>query len=250
MKPKLTLLMPVRNEGVNLRMMLNIMKSVITVPHEVLVVHDTPDDDSIPVAREMKRSYRQMRLVHNQLGRGVSNAVRAGVKEAKGKYVLITVADDIGPLFAIDDMVSLMDRGCDFVSATRYARGGKVHGGAFTGRLLSRTANKLFYHLAGASLTDSTVGFKMFRTRSFESLGLEGKPIGWLVTFEMAINAQLQGMKMGEVPITSINRFYGGESTFRLGAWTRAYFKLFLRGWKQLIGKERNLLKQEKEEGV
>ena len=54
----------------------------------------------------------------------------------------------------------------------------------------------------------------MFRPELFEQLHLEARPIGWAVAFEMGIKAQLAGLKLGEVPIVSIDRLYGGKSTF------------------------------------
>ena len=39
-----SILIPVRNEGLNLTIMLKILKAVVDVPHEVLVVYDHPDD--------------------------------------------------------------------------------------------------------------------------------------------------------------------------------------------------------------
>ena len=45
----LTILVPVRNEGVNLRIMLKMLRVFVEVPHEVVVVHDEPDDDSLDV---------------------------------------------------------------------------------------------------------------------------------------------------------------------------------------------------------
>ncbi|MBL7160293.1 MAG: glycosyltransferase family 2 protein [Candidatus Aenigmarchaeota archaeon] len=235
-KTKLTILMPVRNEGEVLQKTLNVMKAIVDVPHEVLVVHDDEVDDSIPVVKALK-GYPQVRCVHNKLGRGVANAVKAGVESAKGEYVFITVADDFGPLFSIGKMISHMDKGHDFVSGTRYSDGGRVHGGSFIGGMFSRVANKLFYHLAGSKLTDSTVGFKMFRRSVFGRIELDARPVGWLVGFEMSIKAQLVGLRMGEIPIISINRMYGGASTFKFRAWTWEYFKWFLHGIKILRGK-------------
>jgi hypothetical protein len=48
--------------------------------------------------------------------------------------------------------------------------------------------------------------------------------------FELAIKAQLVGLQLGEVPIISIDRLYGGKSTFRIGSWVKEYFKWFLWG--------------------
>jgi hypothetical protein len=171
-----------------------------------------------------------LRLVYNDLGRGVTNALRAGVAAAEGEYILIFAADEVGPVLGIDDMLGLMDEGCDFISCTRYAHGGRRLGGSLIGGILSRLANRLFHLLCGSVLTDSTTGIKMFRKPIFEELALESKPVGWVVAFEMAIKAQLAGLRLGEVPIVSIDRLYGGKSTFRLGPWFVEYLRWFLWG--------------------
>jgi len=231
--PVLTILMPVKNEGLNLTIMLKILKAVVDVPHEVLVVVDRPDDDSLTVVDAMSPDYPKIRAVHNTLGAGIVNALRAGVAQARGKYVLIFAADEVGPVLAIDDMIALMDSGCDFVSCTRYAYGGRRLGGSWVGGLLSRLANWLFCRLSGCRLTDATTGIKMFRPELFDQLHLEARPIGWAVAFEMGIKAQLAGLKLGEVPIVSIDRLYGGKSTFVLGPWATEYLRWFLWGLRQ-----------------
>src|SRR3989338_7375334 len=112
---KLSILMPVLNEGDNLKTLLPIFETLVEMPHEVLIVYDIPDDSSIPAVKQLQKKYAGLRLVHNTLGRGVINALKAGVKEAEGEYILLIAADDIGPAFIINDMVYLMDNGCDLV---------------------------------------------------------------------------------------------------------------------------------------
>ena len=223
---KLSILLPVRDEGINLRIMLKILQAVLEIPHEVLVVCDSPEDGSIPVVRELEKDYpSRLRLIINEMGRGVVNAIRAGVAESDGEYVLIFAADEVGPVLAISDMLALADSGCEFVSCTRYAHGGRRLGGSLIGGLLSRTANKLFHRLSGCALTDATTGIKLFRRDTFDDLNLQANPVGWAVAFEMSIKAQMLGLKLGEVPIVSIDRLYGGTSTFRLGPWVREYLR-------------------------
>jgi len=230
----LSILLPVRNEGINLRVMVKLLKAVVEVPHELLIVYDFPDDDSIPVVYEMQNDHPNLRLVHNPDGRGVVNAIRAGVEAAVGDYVLLFAADEVGPLLAIEDMLALMREGCDLVSCSRYAHGGRRLGGSLIGGALSRLANRLFHRLAGCVLSDATTGIKLFRRSLFHSLHLQAKPVGWAVTFEMAMKAQLAGWQLGEVPIISIDRLYGGKSTFRLGPWTSEYLRWFVWGWQHL----------------
>ena len=230
----LSILLPVRNEGINLRVMVKLLTAVVEVPYELLIVYDFPEDGSIPVVQEMQNNHPNLRLVHNQNGRGVVNAIRAGVEAAVGDYVLLFAADEVGPLLAIEDMLALMDEGCDLVSCSRYAHGGRRLGGSMIGGALSRLANRLFHRLAGCVMSDATTGIKLFRRSLFDSLHLEARPVGWAVTFEMAMKAQLAGWQLGEVPIISIDRLYGGKSTFRLGPWTGEYLRWFIWGWRHL----------------
>jgi dolichol-phosphate mannosyltransferase len=231
----LTILMPVRNEGINLRIMLKILRAVVDVSHEVLIVYDREDDDSGPVVEAMSGHYPNLRALHNTLGVGVLNALKAGVAASRGRNVLIFAADEVGPVLAIDDMLALIDQGCDFVSCTRYAHGGRRLGGSWIGGKLSRAANWMFCRLSGLKLTDATTGIKMFRREVFAQLDLQARPVGWAVTFEMAIKAQLAGLKLGEVPIVSIDRLYGGQSTFSVGPWVVEYLKWFMWGLRRSI---------------
>ena len=75
--PVLSILLPVRNEEMNLRVMLRIIGTVLEHPHEVLVIHDTLDDKSIPIVRDAQSAYPGLRLVHN-LARSIHRAVTPG----------------------------------------------------------------------------------------------------------------------------------------------------------------------------
>ena len=74
----------------------------------------------------------------------------------------------------------------------------------------------------------------MFRRELFERLDLQSRPVGWAVTFEMAMKAEAAGVRLGEVPIISIDRLYGGRSTFRLGPWVGEYLRWFRWGAREL----------------
>ena len=217
---RLSILIPVRNEGMNLEIMLRLLGAAMTVSFEILVVYDSPDDGTIPViGRLVAAGNDRLRGIHNTLGPGVINAIRAGVDVAKGDLVLIFAADEVGPVLSVENMLALIDEGCDFVSCTRYAHGGRRLGGSLVGHLLSRAANRLFQGVAGCAMTDATTGIKLFRRELFEQLELSANPVGWSVAFEMAIRAQALGLTLGEVPIISIDRLFGGESTFKVGPW-------------------------------
>lgn len=227
--PRLSILLPVRNEGLIVETVLRFIPAVVETPHEILLVYDEPDDDTVPAVKGMRSKPPNIRLVHNKKGRGVANAILSGVEVARGNYVVLAVVDEILPLLAVDDMVALMDEGCDLVSCTRYAHGGCRLAGSYIQRILSGAGNRIFSVVSGSILSDSTTGGKMFKKTILDELRLESR-IGWAVAFELAIKAQAAGLRLGEVPIISVDRFYGGSSTFVLGSWFREYLRLFLWG--------------------
>src|ERR1041385_6820969 len=83
------------------------------------------------------------------------------------------------------------------------------------------------------AISDATTGCKMFRRDQFEKFHLESRPIGWAFAFEMAIKAQLLDLRLGEVPLVSIDRLFGGESSFRLGPWLVEYMRWFIWGFRK-----------------
>jgi hypothetical protein len=73
----------------------------------------------------------------------------------------------------------------------------------------------------------------MVRKSVFDRITIEAKA-GWAFAFEISIKAQILGLKLGEVPVTSIDRLFGGDSTFKIGAWVQEYMKWFIWGVKRL----------------
>ncbi len=226
---KLSILIPVRNEKENIAIMLKILHSVLDRDHEIIIIYDSPDDNSISNASQIKKIYPRVKFVRNTRGRGVANAVNSGFISSEGEYILLFAVDEVGPVLAIEDMIKLMDEGCDLVSCTRYAYGGRRLGGSILEGFLSRMGNAIFHMLIKSAFTDSTTGIKMFRRTIFEQINLESK-VGWAFVFELSIKAQEKGFVLGEVPIVSIDRLYGGKSTFSPGAWLKEYGKWFMYG--------------------
>lgn len=230
----LTVLLPVRNETMNLRVMLRILRAVLVVPHQIIVIFDSEADTSIPVVEDVRAGYPQVTPLLNKSGIGVAGAIRAGVEAAHGERILIFAADEVGPVLAIDDMLALMDEGAQFVSVTRYAHGGRRLGGTIIGHILSRLANGILNAISGMGLSDSTTGIKMFRRSDFDRLTQDANSVGWAIAFEMSINAQLQGMSLGEVPTISIDRLFGGKSSFQLVPWVIGYFGYFAKAMQKV----------------
>ena len=233
MEKRLSIILPVFNEKESLSVMVRLLNSYLKFDNEILIIYDDINDNSLPEAEVLEREFKNVRKLQNSKGKGVMNAVDTGIKESKYDYILITAVDEIFPIIAINEMLDLaIKNDFDFVSGTRYSKGGKRLGGSLIGSILSRTANKLFNLLSNIPLTDCTTGIKLFKKRVWESIHLESKPIGWAFAFELSIKTYLKGYKITEFPLKSVDRLFGGSSTFKLGPWVKEYLKWFVWGLK------------------
>lgn len=236
MTPQVSILMPLRDEGMNLKALLNILRAVVFVSHEVILLTDKPhlDTELETMVNNIASKYDSpIRIQKTASNAGIVQMLQTGISTATGDYILIFAVDEVGPVLAINDMVSLAQQGCDFVSCTRYAYGGRRLGGSWLNATLSRLANMFFHRLSGMVLSDATTGIKLFRRGIFDDVIWEAKPLGWAITFEMSIKAQLMGLQMGEVPIISIDRLYGGTTNFSLWSASLEYLRWFWYGiWK------------------
>ena len=87
-------------------------------------------------------------------------------------------------------------------------------------------------------LSDLTTGIKMFKKDFYKKIEIKTNPVGWVFAFEISIKAYIMNYKIGEVPLISVDRLFGGESTFRLGKWVKEYLKCYLWGLKQILKKK------------
>ena len=235
MKKELSIILPVFNEKDSLPIMVRILESSIKFPKEIVIVYDSENDNTVDVAKELEKEFSDVKVVQNKISRGVRFAVETGVQNSKYENILITAVDEIFPIIAIDEMISnLIKNDLDFLSGTRYAKGGIRLGGSIVGSIFSRTANYFFKLFTKIPLTDSTTGIKMMKKKVWHSIELESKPIGWAFAFELSIKVYLGKYKIGEFPLKSVDRLFGGSSTFKFGPWLKEYLKLFIWGIKKI----------------
>ena len=238
MNKNLSIIIPVFNEKESLSLMIKILNSTLEFDNEIIIVYDSEEDNSIPAAKKLQKNFNNIILVHNKLGRGVKYALKAGVEKSKYNNILITAVDEVFPILSIDKMLNMIvNEKYDFISGTRYKNGGKRLGGSFIGHCLSLLANKSFSLITAFPLSDLTTGIKMFKKSFYNRIEISSNPVGWVFAFELSIKAYVMNLKIGEVPLISVDRLFGGESTFKLGKWVKEYLKCYFWGLKQIYKK-------------
>jgi glycosyltransferase involved in cell wall biosynthesis len=232
LEPQLSIVLPVFNEGEAVRPVLKSLAAAIHVPFEMLVVYDFDEDTTVPVLRSLQAEIPELRSVRNRLGRGVLNAMKAGITESKAAYVLISMGDGSDDPVVVDSMVALAlagdGGGADVVAASRYMRGGHQVGGPRLKRLMSRTAGLTLHWLAGVPIHDPTNNFKLYSRRLLDSVTIESTA-GFELALELSVKATLAGRRLAEVPTTWRDRT-AGQSNFKLRKWLPHYLHWYMAG--------------------
>jgi dolichol-phosphate mannosyltransferase len=233
----LSVVIPVFNEPDNIGATLRLIANEVHTPHEVLVVYDFDADTTVPVVRELQPELPAVRLHRNDLGRGVLNAMKAGMAASHAPLVLITMADGSDEMDRVDDMVALAQGGAAVVAGSRYMKGGRQIGGPLLKRTLSRAAGLSLHWLAGVPIHDPTNNFKLYRRDFLDSVTIESTG-GFELALELTAKATLAGRGLAEVPTTWRDRT-AGESRFNLRAWLPRYLRWYLYIYRGRLGRLR-----------
>lgn len=203
-------------------------------PREILVVYDFDEDTTVPVVRELQGELPEVRLHRNRIGRGVINALKAGLADARAPFVVVTMADLSDDPGDIDRMYSLARSGADVVAASRYMRGGRQVGGPLLKRSLSRLAGLSLRWVGGVPTHDPTSNFKLYSRRLLDQVQIESVA-GFELAIELTVKAHLLGLGVAELPTTWRDRT-AGESRFQMRKWLPHYLKWY---WRGLAGRVR-----------
>jgi dolichol-phosphate mannosyltransferase len=219
--PEVSIVLPVYNEGEAVEPVLRALDAAVKTPHELVVVYDFDGDTTVPVVARLSDEMPSLRGLRNDLGRGVLNAMKAGIAGTTGRYVLISMADGSDDPTAVDRMVELARNGADVVSASRYMKGGRQVGGPPLKRLMSRAAGLTLHWFARVPTHDPTNNFKLYRRAFLESTTIESTA-GFELALELTVKATLARRQIAEIPTTWRDRS-AGQSNFKLRKWLPHY---------------------------
>ena len=219
--PELSIVLPVYNEGEAVERVLRGLAGAVTTPHELVVVYDFDEDTTVPVVRRLASEIPGLRGLRNDLGRGVLNAMKAGIAGTTAPFVLISMADGSDDPRDVDRMVELARGGADVVAASRYMKGGNQIGGPPLKRLMSRVAGLTLHWFARVPTHDPTSNFKLYSRRFLDAVRIESTA-GFELALELTVKATLQRRPIAEVPTTWRDRTTG-QSNFKLRQWLPHY---------------------------
>ena len=162
---------------------------------EVVVSDNGSTDGSIEIAEQ-----HGARVVHAKL-RGYGHALRKGIEEARGEFIIMADGDDSYDFSEVARFVAKLGEGYEVVMGNRFK--GEIKTGAmpwhhkYVGNpILSGLLGVLF----GTTIGDSQCGMRGFRKDVYRRMDL--RTTGMEFASEFVIKAARLGVRMCEIPIT------------------------------------------------
>jgi glycosyltransferase involved in cell wall biosynthesis len=197
----LTILMPCLNEAETLALCIAKAKKGLEgagVTGEILIADNGSTDGSIEIAESLGARVERVRE------KGYGNALRGGIRAAKGRWILMGDSDDSYDFSAIRGFVRKLEEGNDLVMGCRLpSGGGTIIPGAmpwknrWIGNPALSTIGRLFFQ---TPIHDFHCGMRGFSAEGYRRMKL--KTTGMEFASEMVVNSTLNGLKVAEVPIT------------------------------------------------
>lgn len=219
--PRVSIVVTAYNEGEAIVECLDRILEAVTLPCEVLVVYDSPDDTTAPYVEEYAAIDDRVRPTLNTFGRGPARAIKFGFAAARGPVVVVTMADGCDDPQQIDPLVRLVERGVVVAAASRYCRGGQQVGGPLLKGMLSRAAGRSLHLVARVGTNDATNSFKAYQAEFVRRVGIESDA-GFEVGLELVAKARRHRLPVAELPTIWLDRSFG-VSNFKLVQWIPKY---------------------------
>jgi len=230
------LLIPTFNEASNIRSLIVGIKFRFPLL-QILVIDDGSSDGTAEIVNELIVSDSKIALLSRAEKTGLGNAYRAGFAWGMSKDFQYFIEMDADHSHRVEDLEKLLAQAdkYDLTIGSRWIKGGQIIGWAKHREILSRFGSRYSRVVLGLNVHDCTSGFRVFSRRALECINLKDlESNGYGFQVETLYRAQQAGLKVGEVPITFIERregvskMHGGivlEAMWNVTKW--GFFRLF-----------------------
>ncbi len=203
---KLSVVMPVYNERGTLR---EVVQRVLAVPVdlELICVDDGSNDGSREVLGELQQQFPQIRVFLQARNMGKGAALRRGIQEALGDYVIIQDADlEYDPAEYPVLLGPLVQGKADVVFGSRFLGGGPHRVLYFwhsVGNWLLTLMSNVFTDM---NLSDMETCYKVFRREILQAIPIEEDRFGFEP--EITVKVAKRRLRIYEVGISYWGRTY------------------------------------------
>ena len=203
---KLSVVMPVYNERATLKTVIERVLAVQT-DLELLCVDDASSDGSREILAELQSRHPQLRVFLQPKNMGKGAALRRGIQEATGDFVVIQDADlEYDPAEYPVLLGPLVDGKADVVYGSRFL-GGRPHRVLYFWHSVGNSLLTLLSNcLTDINLTDMETCYKVFRREVIQSIPIEENRFGFEP--EITVKVAKRRLRIYEVGISYWGRTY------------------------------------------
>ncbi len=203
---KLSVVMPVYNERATLRTVIERVLS-LSLDMELICVDDGSKDGSVEVLKELASQYPQIRFLEQPQNMGKGAALRRGIAEATGDYVIVQDADlEYDPEDYHHLLEPLVAGKADVVYGSRFM-GAAPHRVLYFWHSVGNSLLTLLSNcLTNINLTDMETCYKMFRREVIQSIPIEENRFGFEP--EITVKIARRHLRIYEVGISYWGRTY------------------------------------------
>jgi dolichyl-phosphate beta-glucosyltransferase len=173
---------------------------------EVIVVDDGSVDATRELVGEVAAREPRVRLLALGANRGKGMAVRRGMLEARGDWLLFSDADLSTPIEEAERLAAAIGAGADIAIGSRSLRGARVEvHQPWCREAMGKTFNRIVRVLAVRGFVDTQCGFKCFTREAARAVFERARIDRFAFDVEALVIARRLGFRIAEVPIRWAN---------------------------------------------
>jgi dolichyl-phosphate beta-glucosyltransferase len=209
MNPKFSIIIPAYNESYRIVKSINKIRKYFKnkgIKYEIVVVNDGSKDNTLRILNDLSKKYKQLRVLGGNINRGKGYAVKTGVLNSSGEYILFTDADLSTPIEELDNLFKYIKNGYDIVIGSRIIDPSKIKiKQPLYRRLPGNVFPILVNFIISRDIGDTQCGFKLFKRDVAKDIFKKQKISGFCFDVETLYLAKKGGYKVKEVAVTWTN---------------------------------------------